>query len=254
MKEKETTVLVTAKDTRTLRRLTFTVYQTLNAVRVSDFLRIDKAINSVLRGRIDICIVSDEMIENHADGAQLVKEIRGFSPHIPIVFYTGNKDSKVASKLMKKYENIKCVVEDLRFIAVRDALVKAEHVTKENEKKYFKFSKIDTAFFVAFADIVTVSVGGSNRLDFQLYDAEAQKFSYESIEMSLTQFMREHNNNAHFFRVSQDKALNNAFIKHIDVENRYIELTVNNKVGDPIVIDIGERYVKDIIAHMKGGS
>ena len=253
MKQKVTTVLVTAKETRSVQRIKRIVLQTIPFARVNECLRIDKAKEALERGRIDFCIIGREMIEDHAKGEDLVKEIQLLYPDMPIVFHSEIEDMKYEWQMYKTFGRcIECIVKDKSFANFEEAILRANEALALKSYRKFTFQKIGYRFHVDLHEIIKVVVASGGQLTFEMYNWENKNFWYENRTLSLAEFLRDYNPDDDFIRINKSEAVNIYMIARIDEAGRFLELIIDDEAGDPVIIDIGDDYYKDILERMKG--
>ena len=252
MKQRITTVLVTAKDTGTLKRIKLLVLQTLPNARVNECLGIDRAIDAFDRGRIDLCIISREMIHNHSKGEHLVKSIREVDPDMFIIFHSEVEDVQYEWSLYKKYKNnIECIVRDKTLHNLTLSLTNIYGKLNKFTHQRYTISKVGYRVHVDLHEIIKITVGESGRIDFALYSWENKTWWQETTTMTLKKFLEEDVNND-FIRVNKSEAINVYTISRVDDAGRFLELMINDAQGEPIVVDIGDEYYQNVLERMKG--
>lgn len=251
MKQRITTVLVTAKDTGTLKRIKYIVLQTIPNARVNECLGINKAIDALDSNRIDLCVVSREMIHDHASGADLLEAIKETDPDMFVIFHSEVEDVQYEWDLYRRYANITCFVRDQKLATLNELLRNAYEKIKKNTLQRYSFSKVGYRINVDLHEIIKITVGESGRIDFDLYNWEKQTWSQETTTMTLKKFLEEDASND-FIRVNKSEAINVYAISRVDEDGRFLELMLNDTEGEPIVVDIGDEYYKNVLERMKG--
>ena len=253
MKQKVTTVLVTAKNTQTVKRIKQIIWQNIPLSRVNECLRIQKATEALERGRIDFCVVGREMIEDHAEGEDLVKVIQSLYPDMPIVFHSEIEDSQYEWHMYKTYGRvIECVVHNRLLENIKKAIFRANDVIEKQAFRRFTIPKVGYQEHVDLHEIIKLVVASGGQLTFEMYNWENKYFWSENRSMSLAEFLRDYDPENDFIRVNKSEAINIYMIKTIQETGRYIELIINGESGDPLTVDIGDDYYADILARLKG--
>jgi len=247
---KITTVLITGKNTRQLNRLDQLVRRSLPApIRVNKKMRIDKAKEALLGGRIDISIIAEKLADGY--GEELAALIDEHYDEHPIIYYLDQEDISHRVKLYDKYDNIKCVVLDAVFSGVGELLLHAYRKLGKYLQRRFSFSKVDAIKSAGLYEIPTIEVVGY-MLEFEIYDWDKKLFRYEEKKMSLKSYMDDYNDNEDFIQVNSSKAVNVHYIDRVEREGRYLVLIIPDGNGDEYQIGITETYYKNVCKRMKG--
>ena len=205
----------------------------------------------IKRGLFDIAIIELLLPDGHGD--DLISLIRQKHPCLPIIVQIIEED-KAYHRVHNKHENIIYLEKEVMFLELKDRIRKAKNrheAIASWRLPIVNYKKIEP---VDINEVCYVSkVSESANLHVELYDLNKKDYTYTTIEaMTLTEFINKYNETGYFLRCHNSYIVNRKMIKSFSQVDNQITMLMPRKDGNDVIIDVSEKYKKQVREVLRG--
>jgi DNA-binding LytR/AlgR family response regulator len=252
MRKKLFTILVVEDDLKILKKIEWQILRTFNRqVQVLKATTFEGAKEIILQGLVDISLIDLGLPDGH--GEELIALIRERSRYQPIIVQTTEKDTAYQAKVHNEYERLIYLTKEVLFDELSDRLKVAKKDWEMYASQRLAILGQNKVNSVDINEVCYVTPISNTHLHVELYDFNTE--TYKSIEikyMTLKQFVDIYNKSGYFVRCHNSFVVNRKMVHSYSRTDNQIKMLYPRKGKYDILINVSEKYRRQVREKLKG--
>jgi len=211
-----------------------------------------EASNIIHQGLIDIYIIDFGLPDGN--GEELLTLVRQLYPKAPIIVQTTQDDIDYQVKIYKKFRGVVYITKKELFNELGDSVAEAKEEALDYEKKRLPLETREKIESIDVDDICFIEkIPNSKNLNIEYYNHRKGDYDFKIMNnVSLQQFIQEHNDSGYFLRCHGSFIVNKKMIEEVNKLDNCI-LLLHRRAGDnEVYIDIGDKFKNKVLEELKG--
>ena len=253
MRKRLLTALLVEDDVHILNRIHRQIINVFDRqIQVLKATTFEEAKEIAAQRLFDMSII--DIILPDGSGEALIADIKSWSPIHPVIVQTTIEKMQYQLKLLKEYERIKYLTKETLFKDLDRALLWAKSEATAALAQRIAIPGKQEIDSISVEEVCYVlPITKSNHLHVELYDWKTGKYSRTEIKnMTLNQFMDNYNALGYFLRCHTSCIVNKKMIKAASKLHNEITLLYPRENGLDVVLQISEKYKKEVFELLKG--
>jgi len=246
-------VLIVEDDLQILREIAIHISKQFGReVQILKATTLKEGMDIVGQRLFDIAIIDLLLPDGH--GEELIALIRENDPDLPIIVQTTESDTAYQAEVHNEYGGLVyiCKPNFLKEFSKRLKVAVNKHKRLSAERlsvvthKRIDILDIDEVCYVS-------RIPESNNLHVELYDFEKKDYKFFVIEyMTMAEFIETYNASGYFLRCHNSYIVNRMMVKSFSRTDSQITMLMPRKNGADVIIDVSEKYRKEVRNLLKG--
>ena len=246
-------ILIVEDDLRILREIEVHISRQFGReAQVLKATTLKEGADIIKQGRFDIAIIDLLLPDGH--GEDLIALIRENDLDLPVIVQTTEDDKAYQAKIHNEYGCLIYLEKHLLFKELNGRLKVAANKHRRLVAERLSVVSHKRIDILNVHEVCYVSkVPESNNLHVELYDFDKKDYKFFVItDMTLADFIKTYNASGYFLRCHNSYIVNRMMIRFFSRTDSKITMLMPRKNGGDVIIDVSEKYRKEMRDELKG--